>query len=981
MRLREQHPPNPRGRLAALGVALALALPLGMAQSAAAQTGTITGAVTDAVSQTPLAGAQISVLNSTLGNLSNNVGRYLILNVPAGNHTVRVEYVGYRTMEIQVTVAAGGAGTADFALNRDAIALEGVVVTGTAGQARRRELGNALSSVVAADIEGTITTDLGDVLQGRTTGIQVNDHSGQVGAASQIRLRGNNSLQAGNNPLVYIDGVRMESAPIGSDDEGAQTPSAWDMINPNDIDRLEVIKGPAATTLYGTEAAGGVIQIFTKRGAAGAPAWNVSVEQGLSMMGHQGPAADVNPSGLFLNTCRDPSMLNHQTGETGIDEPGCPANNSWFRNARHQVYNLSVRGGGETATYFVSGQFGDRQGVVDPQGADNYNVRANVSFQPANGLNIQLNSSYARRNITWIPNGNNASGLYLNVLRGTAGYTPGNDDSLVLENEVFTHLDQYVTGIAVSWAPNSTFSHRLNAGIDYTSSDFIDFKGWGFYESATGNREVDQQFDRNLTFDYSGTFDYSPFDAISSSLAWGGQLYEEFGYVINGFDDTFAGPGEQVLGGGNNPQVFEGRITTRNGGFFVQEVLGLNDKLFVTAGVRWDGFSTFGEGFGLAAYPKLQAAYTISDEDFFPFDFVETLKLRGAWGESGKAPGAFDAKRTYEAISADEQVPGVIISNLGNADLGPEVSSEIEFGVDASFFNGRVGFEFTTYDQTTRDALICVQEAPSGGTEECTWRNLGEVQNWGTETVLSFVPIRTDDIEWDIGVNFSTNDSEITDLGPLEDLGTSRQVGFPLWIRWDDTLTNRGAVGELPDYEKGNLGNLFPTETIGLNTRLTLWRSLTLDLVGEGQYGMVRPIGIAFQNVRRRVWPGDGCPAIQQQYYSLSGSGSARVSQMGLPAEDIARCIGPYSDQGMWTDVADFFKLRSASLTFRLPDGIVPGARSAQIGIAGKNLLTWTDYRGLDPEANDNGFGDSTPNEYYNMAPPRILAINFNVSF
>ena len=959
----------------AAGCSAALALVLaGTGGEVAAQTGTVTGAVRNAVSLAPLAGAQVSIPGTEFGGLANNVGRYLILNVPAGQHTVRVDLIGYGSEEITVTVPAEGAATADFNIREEALALEGVVVTGTAGQARRREVGNAISAINSTDIELTAVTDMGDVLQGRTTGIQVNDHSGQVGAASQIRLRGNNSMTQGNNPLIYVDGVRIESSPIGSDDEGAQTPGALDMINPADIDRMEVIKGPAATTLYGTEASGGVIQIFTKRGVAGAPAWRFGVEQGVSVMPHQGPPAAVNPSGLFLNTCRDPNILNHATGTTGVDEPGCPANNSWFRNAHHQVYNLSVRGGGETATYFVSGQFGDRKGVVDPQGADNYNVRANVSFQPMQGLDIRLNSHYARRNITWIPNGNNASGLYLNVLRGPRGYTPGNDDSLVLDNDIFTHIDQYITGLAVNWSPTADFSHRLNVGVDYTSSDFIDFKGWGFYEEATGDREIDQQFDRNLTFDYSGTFTYTPFEIVSSSFSWGGQIYEEFSYALNGFDELFAGPGEQVLGDGNNPRVFENRVTLRSGGFFIQEVVGFRDKLFLTGGVRWDGFSTFGEGFGLAAYPKVQGSYLISDESFFSFDWVDSFKLRAAWGQSGKAPGAFDAKRTYEATSADEQVPAVIIANLGNADLGPEISEELEFGGDASFLGGRVSVEFTMFDQTTREALIGVQEAPSGGTEEATWYNLGEVKNWGTETVLHFVPVRTDNVEWDVGFNYTTNDSEITDLGPLEDLGTSRQLGYPLWIRWDDILQNPDAVGELPDYEKGYIGNLFPTSTLGITTRLTLWHDLTLDLVGEGQYGMVRPIGIAYQNVRRRVWPGDGCPGIQDTWYN----GGDRSS---LTAAEVARCVGPYSDQGMWTDLADFFKLRSASLTYRLPEGLVPGTRSAQIGISGKNLLTFTDYRGLDPEANDNGFGDSTPNEYYNMAPPRVFILSMSFNF
>ena len=801
------------------------------------------------------------------------------------------------------------------------------------------------------------------MLQGRAAGVQITDQSGQVGAGSQIRLRGNNSLTQGNNPLIYVDGVRIENNPIGADDEASQQPSALDMINSADIDRIEIIKGPAATTLFGTEASGGVIQVFTKRGAAGAPAWTFSTQQGVSVMPHQGPDASVNPTGLNLNDCSH--------------EPGCPEGGSWFRNAHQQKYNLSVRGGGETATYFVSGSYGDSQGVVDPQGVDDYSVRANINFTPLDGLDIRLNNHYARRNITWIPNGNNASGLYLNVLRGPAGYTPGNDDSLVLQNDIFTHLDQYITGLSINWQPNTWFAHRFNAGLDYTSSDFIDFKNWGFYEEPTGDREIDQQFDRNLTLDYVGTLSYSPFgDDISSRFSWGGQVYEEFGYVLNGFDDRFAGPGEQVLGDGNRPQVFENRITTRSGGFFLQEVLGFQDKLFITGGIRWDGFSTFGSGFGLAAYPKVSASYLISDEDFTP-DFFETLKLRAAWGQSGKAPGAFDAARTYEPTSADEQVPAVIIANLGNADLGPELSTELEFGFDASLWDGKVTVEFTNYDQTTKDALIGVQEAPSGGTEEATLRNLGEVKNWGHELLIDVVTYRSDDIEWSVNGTWTANDSEITDLGPLENLGTTRQVGLPLWINWDDIIQNPTEMGARPDYEKGMIGRLFPTDTYGLGTRLTLARSLTLDLLAEGQAGHVKSIGVGYQNVRRKQWPGDDCPNIQAIYDAYDGPGEPP----NLTALQIGTCIGARSDQGIWTDPADFWKIRSATVAYRLPDGIIPGAQGAQISVQAKNLYTWTDYRGLDPETNDNGFGDTTPREYYNMAPPRIFLFNLTLNF
>lgn len=972
---------EPRARgyqcaLAGLAVVLAVAA-FGATDAAAQNTGTVTGAVLDASTRNPLAGAQVSIPGTDVGGIANNIGQYLLLNVPAGQHTVQVHFIGYSDAEQAVTIPAGESVTLDFELRQEAIALEGVIVTGTAGQARRREVGNSISQLTAQDIEMTAVTDMGDVLQGRAAGIQVNDYVGQAGAGSQIRLRGNNSMTQENFPLIYVDGVRIENSPIegDDDDELGASPGLLDMISPSDIQRIEVVKGPAATTLYGTEAAGGVIQIFTKRGAAGAPAWTFSMDQGISNLGHIGGALNpesINPTGLNVNDCRH--------------EAGCPESGSWLRNGHLQRYDLSVRGGGETATYFVSGRWARQEGVVDPQHAEDYNIRANVSFQPFNGLDVRLTNSYARRDVTWIPDGNNAGGFLLNVMRGTAGYTPDNNDALVLTNQLDQAVDNLIVGASLNWTPNSTWAHRLNVGLDYTTSDFVDYKPFQeSFDAPEGDRENDQQQDRNLTLDYSGTFDWSPVSNISSRFSWGGQLYEEYGYSLDGFENTFAGPGEALLGDGVTPDVDEDRTRVRSGGFFVQEMLGWQDKLFLTGGVRWDGFSTFGEGFGLAVYPKASASYLISEESFWPSEVVETFKLRAAWGESGKAPGTFDADRIYEGTVADEQEPAVVIENLGNPDLGPERSSELEWGVEASALGGRVFLDFTAYDQTTKDALICLQEAPSFGTEQCTWRNLGETRNWGTETSLEVVPVRTDAVEWSVGVNYSTNESEVTDLGPLEEYnsqGAAVRLGYPLQMVWDDIVTNPDAVGELPELEDGYIGPLYPTSMLSLSTRLDLWGSVTLDLLGEGQYGMVRPSGPAYQNMRRTtpenpVWP--YClPIIEEWAANEEEPGS-------LTALQIAQCIEDESDQGVWTGEADFFKLRSATLSFRLPQGFVqswvPGARNVQIALQGKNLLTITDYFGLDPEAQDNGFGDSTPNEYYTLPPPRTFLVNVRVNF
>jgi len=990
-----------RATSVARNLAIALAFVAFSAAGVAAQnTGTVTGLVRDAVSLAPLAGAQVSVEGTGIGGLVNNVGRFLLLNVPAGTQTINVTLIGYTAGSQTVTVTAGGTATVDFGLREQALSLEGVVVTGTAGQARRREVGNVVESIGAADIELAAITDVGDVLQGRAAGLQIIDTDGQVGAASEIRIRGNSSLTQSNRPLIYIDGVRMENGALQPNDEPGAMPGPLDGINPQDIDRIEIVKGPAATTLYGTEAAGGVIQIFTKRGAAGAPAWALSVDGGLSRMGHQGPkdASDLgdlsnawteanmpggslnidwlldgplNPNGLRLNDCAsgDPSR--------GYGaEPGCPESGSWFRDAYMQRYNLSVRGGGETATYFVSGRYAKEQGTVDPQGQDSYNVRANIQFQPFDGLDIGLNNMYTRRNTTWIPNGNNASGLFLNVLRGDRGYTPGNDDSLVLDNDIQSFINQWVTAVSIGWSPNASFSHRMNFGMDYSYTDFVDFKPYGNYENPEGDRENDELNDRNLTFDYNGSWRTDVMENISSAFSWGGQLYEEYSARLNGFDAVFAGPGDQLLGDGTLPGINEDRTTVRSGGFFIQEQLGLSDRLFVTAGVRWDGFSTFGSGFGLAAYPKVSAAYTISEEDFFPQGtFIDALKLRGAWGKSGRAPGAFDAVKIYEATQADEFVPAVIIGNLGNADLGPEVSDEIEGGFEASFFDSRASLDFTYYKQRTLDALIGVQEAPSFGTEERTLRNLGETKTWGFETVFNVVPVRTDNLEWSVNVAYSTNDSEIVDMGPLQNLGFSLRVGQPLRVEYDQMATNFGNVGEIPDYSDEVLGTFWPTKLLSTGTRLTFNQSLTLDVLGEGQFGHIKPIGLGWATVRRETWP--ACYGIQDEW-NANGATNLTPEQIGV-------CVPAYVSWGMWTDRADFFRLRSASLSYRLPDDLVPGARSMTLSLQAKNLFTITDYQGLDPESSDGGlgggFGGNTPSEYYNMAPPRVFILNATVNF
>ena len=981
----------------------------------AAQTGTITGSVRSATNGQPIAGAQVAIPELNIGILANNVGRYLLQNVPAGTHTMQVRYIGYTATTAEVTVTADGALVQDFGLRSEAISLEGVVVTGTAGAARRREIGNSVSQLNEEAFRSSPISNVADILQGRALGVTVLTNGGQVGAGSTIKLRGNNSVSFSNSPLVYVDGVRIRERGLIHSDEANQQTNPFDDINPADIERIETIKGAAATTLYGTEAAGGVIQIFTKRGVAGAPAWSLTMDQGINTLGHIGPAVDVNPTGLGMNNCNFTGDDNFPGGDPQFPaDPSCPASGSWLKDGYQQSYNLSVRGGAERMNYFMSARWGAEEGVFDTgvddngvarptQGQESWNMRGNFSFAPAEDLDVRFNSFYAHRNVTWIPDGNNAEGLLLNVFRGGADYT-NDEDGKLLEMDITNINDHFTSGMNVLWNPMEGMNHRLNVGIDWVRNEYFEERPWGYFYVQGGNRETDERTFRKMTFDYAGTWSESYF-GMASSLSLGGQLYNDFVTGTNGFGEDFAGPGAKILQSGAITEAFEVNSTVTSGGFFLQEVIGIGDRLFLTGGVRVDGHSAFGQDFGLETYPKGSFSYVISDEAFFPTSFG-TLKLRGAFGDSGKAPGLFDAARTWASVAGDNGRPGVTPDNLGNPVLGPERTREWEVGFEGTTLNDRVGFEYQYFKQNTFDALIPVTQLPSGGFVGSQLENVGEVTNAGHEAFVNLSMLTSTLFSWDVGLRLSTSESRVLDLGALESINVGwrnyvrapvvctpelssgasfdgngyighgctigEQVYFPIPAFCEDRVQNPNEIGA-PVYVEQCLGTTTPKYTYGISTTMSLSQRLTLDVVGEGMGGHWLSSGTAYQNTRRRVWP------LCRE--TIAAIADGRTDQ--LTAGERALCDRSVTRYGMWTQPADFFKLRSASLSFRVPESLLPGQlRSATLRLQGRNLLTFTDFEGIDPEAFEDGSAEVLfRQEYYNLPPIRSFLLSVQVDF
>ena len=951
------------------------------ASSAAQGTGTLTGLVTHATTGRGLGAAQVFVVGTQIGSLARGDGRYLILNVPAGTHQVQVILVGYPTETQEVTVQAGQSAVADFALTPRAIDMDEIIVTGTAGAVGRREVGNSISAINAEDVRGRAIKTMDDVLAASATGLDILYTGGDAGSGATIRIRGVNSITQENEPLIYVDGIRVYSGHYIPPKSGplpglttASTPgqrsSPLNDINPEDVARVEVIKGAAATTLYGTEAAGGVIQIFTKSGAGvqqGVTVWDAKITQGMSRLPSQwGP--NGRPSEAWFNA------YGPESEGIFLDQ--------WLDRGYFQEYSLSARGRREELTYFLSGRWLSDEGVLpSDQQSREWTVRANTSFAPTPAITIGFNNHLSRRKVDWIANGGEAEGFMVNVLRGSRDYTEDRDE-LVLELDFDDYQTHWISGIHFGYQPTTALEMRAAVGFDYVEQEHIADTPFGSWFVPRGERGLAGFRTETKTIDFRTTY-RADVAGVGTNTSVGFAVFDNLVRHTHGLATTFAGPQEPTLTSGAVRQVVENRLREVNAGFFVQEVLGFADKLYLTAGLRVDGNSAFGNDFGLQTYPKLSASYIISDEDFWP-DALEVAKLRVAFGESGKAPGFFDAERVWAPIQTKEGQPGVSPRNLGNAALGPERTRELEAGFEMSAWDGRVGLDFSYYSQRTLDALVPATLDPSLGFQGSQLLNIGTIDNKGIEVALDTEPVRTRDLSWQLSLGLSTNKSEVVDLGGAAPIQIGGRIwareGYPLASYFDVQVTNPDEIAEPvyamdPDPTFGRnvfIGPVFPEFNWTISSALRIGDNLQISARGEFKGGQVMFSRTAEANTQRNTWP--ACYDIQQRM--------AAGDLSDVTALQRSRCKAR-PDRGTLTTRADFFRLRSLAVSYDLPESLVPASLSSlAVHVAATNLFKITDYWGLDPETwNTAGEPQLTRNENYLLPPVQRFDFSLRMSF
>jgi len=754
---------GPRGRHVRIGALLVTTMALLAGSASAQQNGRISGRVSDAATGAPLNDVQVFLAGANIGAVSRQTGGYLILNVPPGSYELRAERIGLTPLSRQVTVAAGATLEENFELAVQALGLDEIVVTGTAGAATRREVGNSITTINTAELPDRPTRVM-DMLTAAAPGIEVNSTGGgELGQGSTITIRGVNSINTNTPPIIMVDGIRIMNNLFSSPGSASNNPSAFDQINPNDIERIEIISGPAASTLYGTEAAAGVIQVFTKRGSNRAPVWTAESQLG--------------------------TLWNQKFGANGVDyiwvDPWlCTAPfkcGQYHSTPVVQVHSLSVRGGGQALQYFVSGGFETDDGATPEEALTRHSIRGNFTLSPLPDLIMQWNSSYTN---TWqknSPTGNVTGGLTLNAFRGDQNYLASADTAIIntlLDRDIQQTIERFTTGGTFTYTPMANLTNRFTIGYDYSLQERRSIAPFGFIPSPQGTISVAEYMRRFLTFDYVATFSFGLAESVKSNFSWGGQATGDFLAQLSANGEGFPGAALPTMASASTTTASESRRKIWNSGFFFQNVFDIDSRYFLTLGLRVDGNSTFGKNFNLQMYPKASGSWVVSDEGFWRPELGE-MKVRAAFGLSGRAPGAFIAQRTWTNRGLGGE-PAFIPDNLGNPDIGPEVTTEYEVGFDAAWFSDRVRPRYTFYHQTTKDAIQSVSTIPSLGFTSAVNFNIGEVKNFGQEMQLDLTAVRTRNWGWDIGTSISKNGNEVIKWAGESDPSSSTRIGRPI---------------------------------------------------------------------------------------------------------------------------------------------------------------------------------------------------------
>ncbi len=1021
------------------------------AQTAAAQTGAVSGTVVSAQTGEPLSAAQVSLEGTGLGALTQSNGRFLILRVPPGSYTLQSVLIGFGTVTQGVTVAAGETATVELRMDPQAISLAEIVVTGVAGATQRTKLPFDVAQVRVGEMP-IPSANAASTLQGKVAGAQVVSGSGRPGEAPSILLRGVKSLDASGRdqePLYIVDGVILGATLVD--------------LDALDIQSIEVVKGAAAASLYGSRAGAGVIQIRTRRGQEAGDdqvLYTLRNEYGTSELPYNAPLllSKKHPyqtsGGKFVD--RDGSLCDwldcEAPQETGTTPWNTYRDQAWpgqtfdqvdrfFTGGNYLQSNLAVEGRSGRTNFHVSGSHLGQDGIIRfTPGFERNNFRVNVDQAVVENLTVQTTAFYSRSSQA-VPN-ESSGGVFFDLTRVPAGVDllaedPDEPGELRLlmnpvdsesENPLYTlqkyrqmlYRSRFLGSANVRYSPMDWLDVDANFSFDRLDSDRESFreKGYRCYEPcptyAIGTLYKQRTRSEAMNASITASTRWQVTDRISNRTQVR-YLYEDDDYQ---WFDTY-GYGFAVKEVPTFTNINQDNITAesyletvRADGYFFITNFDMYDKYVVDALVRNDGSSLFGADERRQWYYRLGTAWRLSQEDFFNIPHVDEFKLRYSLGTAGGRP-RFSAQYEVYDVSGGRISP----VTLGNKNLKPEFSTEHEAGIDVGLFNYKAVVSLTYAKTTTTDQILPVPQ-PSYTGFRTQWKNAGTIESNTWEATLDFRLVERPDFTWSAKVLYDQTRSEISELYvPPFTYGVSGQnLGEVFYAREGEKVgtfygyifarkcEHLGAGASCDEFEVNDDGFLVWTGGTGFDTpqwgtagpmvngQATMWGTpfpgVCIDKT-TGEESIYCEVGNTMPDYNLGIsttlsWHG------LNLYALLNRSSGFSVFNQVLEWAHFKRLTGLYDQDAdvpenqkkpmgyydgwygtpglgpdnIFVEDASYTKLREVSLSYRVTQDQLAGIpglsrfRGVDLSVTGRNLYTWTNYRGYDPEVGKSG-GDT----------------------
>ncbi len=995
-----------------LGLTLFLAGAVAFAQSRV-----ITGTVTSTEDNLGVPGATVLVKGTTIGTATDIDGKYSI-SVPAGSNVLVFSFVGLSPQEITI----GNRTTIDVAMEPDVQSLSEFVVT-SYGDQSRREITGAISAVKGEVFQDLPVQSFDRAMQGRIAGVQVTSSTGQPGGALTVRIRGVGSINAGNDPLYIVDGVQVAIGGIDGTNgsmasQGSQ--NALASINPNDIESIEVLKDAAAAAIYGAQAANGVVLINTKRGKKGKTNVRVSVQEGIVQPLNLYDVMDASQLAAIKRDAYINAGLNPANAAATYGNPEDPNLESYdwldalYRDGRLSVYDLSVSGGDEKTTFFLSGSYTKQEAQIIKSDYERATGRLNLTHRPNQKFTVGASLSLAYQNTNGsIDRGNFVNGPFV------AGYSARPNVPIYNEDGTFApypsnHLFGYniVQGVSeelrnaktVQTVSNLNLTYQFAPWLSFTSYfgvDFSDiqeinnrpstipaFSSYGGASVFTGRRNMN--FNTNHNFNFNKKFN----DVHTVSGILGFEYKSANGDVQSATGRGFPNPTLIYLQNAAVPFAVNSNYTEyKRAGFFGQAKYDYDDRYTADLTLRRDGNSRFGTEYKWGNFGAVSVGWRLSSESFLQdVTWLDNLRVRGSYGITGNSDILNFASRTLVGSSGQYLGNGgLTISQLGNDLLTWEESETFNIGVDGTLFNGRIIATVDFWRKNSKSLLFDTPLPVDAGFGEIT-RNTGEVRNQGIDIDLQTTNVVVGKFQWSTAFNITLLQNELLSLyDGLDRVGNELIVGRPIDFFYTNKYLGVNPANGLAMYDDGTgtgnytyltgestldyRGSALPSSYGGLANSFS-YGPISLEIFFQGQFGNLVTNSDIYNLGAWGSGP-DNQFVSQADYWKQPGD----VTTVGKPYEG-GQAPGTSNINTFSTRLLSdggYVRLKQVTLRYTLGNVAAQkiGMSSATIFLQGMNLATFTNYNGIDPEVNSIG-NTSTYGSYPNG---KQLTAGINLNF